>query len=296
MNSMNQDFSELEQRLESVDFYSQLADKDGMFRDFVKRLDQREQCSKPRERRRVMRPAAIAAMIVMLTLITCFTVFADSIEGLLMQLFFTGGTANKVEHLSEEYDPDISSIGIILGAIESPHADENDESKTWAPEFRFDTLDEAKESLAFTPLEPKGLDNWKLTSIRAFSNDGDTHSYALEMVYELMSEEMPSPAIEGSWEQSIESGYIPRYAEFYVYQHYIGDDAVVRIDTIEDIQTVNINGIEAVLTGLIPYDMKEAYSLTWVQDGTKIDICPSSCTYDELISFAEAFIKPVEED
>ena len=43
MNSMNQDFSELEQRLESVDFCSQLADKDGMFRDFVKRLDQREQ-------------------------------------------------------------------------------------------------------------------------------------------------------------------------------------------------------------------------------------------------------------
>lgn len=299
MYNMMQDHSELEQKLESIDFYSRLADKDGMLRDFMSRLDQREEHSKPRERRRVMRPAAIAAMIVILTLITGFTVFADGIEGLLKQLFFTGGVANKVEQLelSEGYPDDADSKVIITGAV-VPEEYEG-KAMVFGQKTKFESLDEAIESIRFTPLEPKGLDNWELVSVKAFSNGKDINPYSVEMIYENLDTKAPSSGslhATASDGQSIRSEDIAREASIYVYQHYVGENAALRIDTTKDIQIISLNGIEAVLKGPLPYERGNAYSLTWTQGDIAIDLCPSSCTYDELISFAEALIAPAGDE
>jgi|GEM_PF-728876 len=288
------DFLNLERKLESMDFYSLLADKDAMYRDFINRLDRREQRSGATARRRVMRPAAIAALIGVIILITGFTVFADSIVGLLKQLKFTGGIANKVEQLElgEEYPPD-TNTKIIYEDLE--YAEEyKGKSTRFMQKHKFNSLEEAKQVLRFTLPEPKGLDDWELVSVKVFSNGEEILPYAVELIYDkVVTRTPPPPELIGNdgWEKISEG--LPEGSgsgSFYVYLTYVGENAAVKIDTTKDINIVQINGIEAVLTGPLPYERGNAYGLTWIQDGIAIKIFPCGCTYDELISFAEAYV------
>jgi len=283
MYNIEQDYTDLGKKLESMDFYSVLADRESMLKNFINRLDQREQRSKSVERRRSMRPAAIAAMITVITLLTGFTVFADGINGLLKQLNFTGGTANKVEQLElgEEYPPD-ADTKILLEGFE--YAEESEgKSESFMEKHKFASLEEAKDILRFTMPEPKGLNNWELVSVKAFSNGKEIYPYAVELIYDKLE--------NGDWQEI--TGAVPQSdasSSVFVYMHYLGENANVKIDTTKDIHIVPLNGIEAVLTGPLPYERGKAYGLTWVQDGIAIKIFPSACTYDDFISFAEAFV------
>lgn len=285
MNTIKTDHTEIEQMLERIDFYGELADREGMKRDFMRMLDRRDACAKQKVHRRVIRPATIVAAMVLITLISGMAVFADNIEGLLMQFGFTGGIVNKVEQL-DGYDPDTPYVTIIYGSQNS-----SDRESVYH-RFTYNSYDEAKEILNFTPLEPEGLDNWVLVSVKGFTDGEEILPHFVELMYEDLNTKGSSSEIrvESTDGISIEESELPRNSGMLVYQDFVGEGASSSTNTTHDIQIVMINGIEAALIGPQPYQSKQPYTLSWMQDGMKIDLCPMGCTYDELIEFAESLI------